>query len=312
MIVALAGGVGGAKLAEGLAALFGSDVTVIVNTADDFEHLGLHISPDIDTVIYTLAGIANPKTGWGVAGDTWNFLDQVSRLGGPCWFRLGDRDIATHVLRTTAMQAGSRLTEITSELCRRLDVVARVLPMSDDVVRTIVHSPEGDIPFQEYFVKHQCEISVKGFTFAGIEMAQPTPEVKAALKAKGLQAIILCPSNPFVSIDPILSLPGMRRLIGGACVPVIAVSPIISGAAVKGPAAKMMNELGLETSAAAVAAHYRGLVTGFVMDVGDAAIVPTAEAQGVTVKLTDILMRNGEDRRRLAKECIAFALSLRG
>jgi LPPG:FO 2-phospho-L-lactate transferase len=310
MIVGLAGGVGGAKLAEGLAALFGRDVTVIVNTADDFEHLGLHISPDIDTVIYTLAGIANPNTGWGVAGDTWNFLDQVSRLGGPIWFRLGDRDLATHVLRTRAMQAGSRLTEITTELCRRLDVVARVLPMSDDVVHTIVHSAEGDIPFQEYFVKRQCEIEVKGFAFAGAEIAQLTPEVKAALNAKDLQAIILCPSNPFVSIDPILSLPGMRQLISGACVPVIAVSPIIGGAAVKGPAAKMMNELGLEPSAATVAAHYRGLVTGFVMDIADAAIAPTVESQGMTVKLTEILMRSGEDRRRLAEECIAFALSL--
>jgi LPPG:FO 2-phospho-L-lactate transferase len=311
MIVALAGGVGGAKLADGLMALLGGAVTVIVNTADDFEHLGLPISPDLDTVMYTLGGIANPETGWGVAGETWSFLDQIVRLGGPSWFRLGDRDLATHVLRGAGLRAGQRLTDVTAELCRRLGVAARVLPMSDDAVRTVVHTAEGDLAFQDYFVGRHCAIAVTGFAFVGIETARPSAEVAAALRAPDLEAIILCPSNPFVSIDPILSVPGMRPLIAGAGVPVVAVSPIIGGAAVKGPAAKMMRELKLDPSATTVAAHYRGLVTGFVMDSADAAMAPAVEAQGMTVKRTGILMRDRSDRRRLAEECVAFARSLR-
>ena len=311
MIVALAGGVGGAKLADGLAQLFGDAVTVIVNTADDFEHLGLNISPDLDTVMYTLGGIANPQTGWGVAGETWTFLDQIARLGGPTWFRLGDRDLATHVLRGAALRAGGRLTAVTADLCRRLGIAARVLPMSDDAVRTIVHSADGDLAFQEYFVGRHCDVPVTGFAFAGIERARPTMEVEAALRAAELDAIILCPSNPFVSIDPILSLPGMRQLLGAPGVPVVAVSPIIGGAAVKGPAAKMMRELGFEPSAASVAAHYRGLVTGFVMDTADAALAPAVEVQGMTVTVTGTVMRTNADRLRLAEECVAFARRLR-
>jgi LPPG:FO 2-phospho-L-lactate transferase len=311
MIVALAGGVGGAKLADGLTQLFGDAATLVVNTADDFEHLGLPISPDLDTVMYTLGGIANPETGWGVAGETWTFLDQIARLGGPTWFRLGDRDLATHVLRGAALRAGGRLTAVTADLCRRLGIAARVLPMSDDAVRTIVHSADGDIAFQDYFVGRHCDVPVTGFVFAGIEHARPTAEVTAALRAADLEAVIFCPSNPFVSIDPILSLPGMRQLITGAGVPVIAVSPIIGGAAVKGPAAKMMRELGFEPSAATVAAHYRGLVTGFVMDTADAALAPAIEALGMTVAVTGTLMRNAADRLRLARECLAFARSLR-
>ena len=307
MIVALAGGVGGAKLADGLAALLGSALTVIVNTADDFEHLGLPISPDLDTVMYTLAGIANAETGWGVAGETWSFLDQVVRLGAPSWFRLGDRDLATHVLRAAALRSGRTLTEVTAELCRRLGIAARVLPMSDETVRTIVHSAEGDLPFQEYFVGRKCEVPVTGFAFAGIERARPTDAVREALQAKELEAILVCPSNPFVSVDPILSLPGFRSLIADAGVPVIAVSPIIAGAAVKGPAAKMMRELGLAVSPLTVASHYRDLVTDFVMDTADATLSSAVAALGMTVHLTDILMRDPADRRRLAEQCLAFA-----
>jgi len=310
MIVALAGGVGGAKLAAGLAALVGSELSVIVNTADDFEHLGLPISPDLDTVMYTLAGIANPATGWGVAEETWSFLDQIVRLGGPGWFRLGDRDVATHGLRAMALRSGARLTEVTAELCRRLKIAARVLPMSENAVRTTVHSVEGDLPFQEYFVGRHCEVAVTGFSFAGIENAHPTAEVRAALQAKSLEAIVFCPSNPFVSIDPILLLPGLGPLIAGARVPVIAVSPIIAGAAVKGPAAKMMRELGLDPSPATVAAHYRGFVTGFVMDSADRDHAASVSGQGIAVRLTDILMRDAADRQRLAQECLDFARSM--
>ena len=311
MIVALAGGVGGAKLADGLAAILGGDLTVIVNTADDFEHLGLPISPDLDTVMYTLAGIANPETGWGVARETWSFLDQIIRLGGPAWFRLGDRDLAAHVLRAMALRSGQTLTTVTAELCRRLGIAARLLPMSDDVVRTIVRTPEGDLPFQEYFVARKCEVPVLGFEFAGIERARPTAPVTQALTAADLDAIIFCPSNPFVSIDPILALPGLRSLIVDAGVPVVAVSPIIAGAAVKGPAAKMMRELRLQPSPATVAAHYRGIATGFVIDRADSGVKATVEALGMAVCVTDTLMRDAADRRRLAGQCLEFAGSLR-
>jgi LPPG:FO 2-phospho-L-lactate transferase len=310
MIVALAGGVGGAKLADGLAKLLGAELTVIVNTGDDFEHLGLHISPDLDTVMYTLGGIGNSETGWGIAGETWNFLDQIARLGGPSWFRLGDRDIATHALRTAALKAGRRLTEVTAELCAPLAIAARVLPMSDDPVRTLVRSSEGDLPFQEYFVARKCDVPVTGFAFAGIETARPSTEVEAVLRAPDLEAIVFCPSNPFVSIDPILSLAGMRQLILAARVPVVAVSPIIGGAAVKGPAAKMMRELGLEPSAATAASHYRGLVSGFVMDNADVTLAPLVRSWGMRVKLTDALMRHAADRRRLAQTCIEFARTI--
>ncbi|HEV2551308.1 MAG TPA: 2-phospho-L-lactate transferase [Stellaceae bacterium] len=310
MIVALAGGVGGAKLAEGLAGLIGSKLTVIVNTADDFEHLGLPISPDLDTVMYTLAGIANRETGWGIAGETWSFLDQVVRLGGPSWFRLGDRDLATHALRAVALRSGQNLTTATADLCRRLGIAARVLPMSDDAVRTIVHTAEGDLPFQEYFVARKCDVAVSGFEFAGVERARPTEAVIEALRDDKLEAIVFCPSNPFVSIDPILSLPGLRALIVDAGVPVVAVSPIIAGAAVKGPAAKMMRELGLAPTPVTVARHYRGVVTGFVMDKADASFSALVEAQGMAVRVTDALMRDEADRRRLAQQCLDFARSL--
>jgi len=310
MIVALAGGVGGAKLADGLAAIIGGELTIIVNTADDFEHLGLPISPDLDTVMYTLAGIANPETGWGVARETWSFLDQIVQLGGPAWFRLGDRDLATHVLRAMALRSGQTLTTATANLCRQLGIVARVLPMSDDIVRTIVRTPEGNLPFQEYFVARKCEVPVTGFEFAGIERARPTAAVMEALTAGDLDAIIFCPSNPFVSIDPILALPGLRSLIVDAGVPVVAVSPIVAGAAVKGPAAKMMRELGLQPSPATVAAHYRGIVTGLVMDKADSSFKGAVEALGMAVCVTDTLMRDAADRRRLAGQCLEFASSL--
>jgi len=310
LIVALAGGVGGAKLADGLARCLGENLTVIVNTGDDFEHLGLHISPDLDTVMYTLAGIANPETGWGIAGETWNFLDQVARLGGPRWFRLGDRDLATHVVRTGRLRRGERLTLVTADLCRALGIAAQVLPMSDDPVRTVVHSGNDTYPFQDYFVRLRCEVPVTRLAFEGAASARPSPEVIAALGGKYLSAIILCPSNPYLSVDPILSVPGLRDLIVGAQVPVVAVSPIIGDAAVKGPAAKIMHELGLRPSAATVAAHYAGLIDGLMIDDSDAHLAEAIEARGMRVRPAAILMRTLDDRKRLAEECIAFARAL--
>jgi LPPG:FO 2-phospho-L-lactate transferase len=310
VIVALAGGVGGAKLADGLSYLLGGDLTVIVNTGDDFEHLGLHISPDLDTVMYTLAGIANPETGWGVASESWNFLQQVVRLGGPDWFRLGDRDLATHVLRTMRLRHGERLTSITHDISRQLGIAACILPMSDQSVRTIVDTLEGPLPFQEYFVARRCAVPVRGFRFEGGAQAQMTSESRDRLCDRNLEAIVICPSNPYVSVDPILCVPGLRQLIEARPVPVVAVSPIIGDAAVKGPAAKMMRELGFDVSAASIAAHYRGLIDGLVIDVTDAALKPVIEAMGMKVCVAPTFMRSPEDRRALGKVCLAFGRAL--
>ena len=297
MIVALAGGVGG-------------DLAVVVNTGDDFEHLGLHISPDLDTVMYTLAGIANPVTGWGIADETWNTLDQVARLGGPDWFKLGDKDLATHILRTQRLGRGDRLTDITADLCCSLGIAARVLPMSDDAVRTMVLSGKEQYPFQDYFVRLQCGVPVTSLHFEGAANAVPSAEVIAALTDRSLSAIILCPSNPYLSVDPILAVPGMRHLVGEAGVPVVAVSPIIGGAAVKGPAAKIMAELGVRPSAIGIAEHYRGLIDGLMIDSVDASVARDIETRGIRVRATSILMRDSDDRQRLAEECIAFAKEL--
>ena len=310
MILALAGGVGGAKLADGLARQLGDKLGVLVNTGDDFEHLGLSICPDLDTVMYTLAGIAEPSTGWGVAGETWSFMDQLARLGGPDWFRLGDRDLATHALRSERLARGERLTLVTADLCRRLGVAARILPMSDDPVRTIVATPEGALPFQDYFVRLRCAPEVIGFAFAGGERAAPSPEVAAAIADSRLEAIILCPSNPYVSIAPILAVPGMRALLRGRDVPIVAVSPIIGGAAVKGPAAKMMRELGLEPSSLAIAEHYQGFVDGLLLDEADAALAPRVEALGMAVRVAPSVMRSPADRERLAASVLRFAADL--
>jgi len=310
MIVALAGGVGGAKLADGLAKCLGEKLTVIVNTGDDFQHLGLHISPDLDTVMYTLAGIADPQTGWGIQGETWSFLDQIVRLGGEDWFRLGDRDLATHVLRSERLRRGDRLTAVTADFCRSLGIASAVLPMSDGRVSTLVHSGNDVLAFQDYFVRHRCAVPVTAVAHEGAESVQPTPEVVDALTAEDLTAAIICPSNPYLSIDPILAIPSVRDLIVGADVPVIAVSPIIGGAAVKGPAAKIMAELGLKPSAATVADHYAGLITALLIDDVDRDLVDAIEARGIRARATATLMKTADDRRALARECIALAAEL--
>jgi LPPG:FO 2-phospho-L-lactate transferase len=306
MIVALAGGVGGAKLAFGLAHVLPPEqLTIVVNTGDDFGHLGLHVSPDLDTVMYTLAGLANPETGWGLAGETWNFMRAVERLGGPNWFRLGDHDIATHVTRTDALRSGKTLTEVTATLCKILGIRCAVLPMSDDPVRTMVDTTDGPLAFQDYFVRLRCEPAVRGFRFAGAETAKASPR---ALNALGkARAIVLCPSNPFVSIAPLLAVDGFDKAIRGARAPVIAVSPIIGGTAVKGPAAKMMQELGLDVSVVGVAAHYRTLVDTLVLDEADAALAPAVEAMGLRAAVMPTLMRSDADRIALARRVIELA-----
>ena len=269
--VALSGGIGGAKLSLGLAQLLSERLTVIVNTGDDFEHLGLAISPDVDTTLYTLGGVANPETGWGRRDETWSFMEAIVQLGGPTWFRLGDRDLATHVERTRRLRAGETPTAVTAHLAARLGVKARVLPMADDPVRTTVETDAGTLAFQDYFVREQCRPAVRALRYAGAVAARMSAEVEAALTASMLGGVIVCPSNPWLSVDPILAVPGMREAIRATGAPVVAVSPIIGGKAVKGPTAKIMAELGLAADVYAIARHYEGLLDALVIDAADSA-----------------------------------------
>jgi LPPG:FO 2-phospho-L-lactate transferase len=298
-IVALAGGVGGAKLVHGLAQILSpEELTIIVNTGDDFEHYGLYISPDLDTVCYTLAGLANPETGWGRVNETWNVIQNASKLGGPSWFNLGDQDLGTHLERTRRLREGQTLSQITNDFCRAWGVEHTVLPMSDQPVRTIVETDEGQLAFQEYFVHRRCEPGVRGFRFDGVEIAEPAPGAKEAIQ--GADAIVICPSNPWVSIDPIL------KVIPIAEKPVTAVSPIIGGQTVKGPAAKMYSELGIEPSAFAVANHYRGLATGFVLDEVDSQLDKSVKGLNMQTLVTNTLMKSHDDRKRLAGDVLNF------
>lgn len=296
-IVALSGGVGGAKLALGLARALGEDLTVIVNTGDDFEHLGLHISPDIDTVLYTLSGLANNELGWGRRDESWNFMEVLRDLGSETWFQLGDRDLALHVERTRQLRAGNSLTGITAMVGASFGIQAQVLPVSDDPMRTIVVTDRGTLPFQRYFVEQRCAPAVERVIFDGIAETRPTAQVTAALRDPKLRAIVICPSNPFLSVDPILSVPGMRALIVAAGVPVVAVSPIIGGKAVKGPTDKIMAELGVPSTSQAIVDHYGGLLDGLVVDVAD-----SGDAAGLAVEtiVTPTLMKTEEDRGRVA------------
>jgi len=310
-IVALAGGVGGAKLADGLAQLLPpKDLTIIVNTGDDFEHLGLSISPDLDTVCYTLAGLANPETGWGRSGDTYHLMKSLAVLGGETWFRLGDQDLATHLERTRRLRAGEPLSHITRAFCHAWGVRHTVLPMSDDPIRTMVDTLEyGELPFQEYFVHQRCEPIVKGFRFAGIESARPA--LGALETVEIADAIVICPSNPWVSIDPILAVLKLRSSVVHRPSSIIAVSPIIGGKTVKGPAAKMYAELGVPPSALAVAEHYRGLLTGFVLDYKDTGLEADIQKSGIKTLATNTFMKSQNDRRRLAEDVLNFIQILR-
>jgi LPPG:FO 2-phospho-L-lactate transferase len=306
-IVALAGGVGGAKLAHGLAqTLPPEDLTVIVNTGDDFEHLGLTICPDLDTVCYTLAGLANPETGWGRVNETWNTIANIERLGGPGWFRLGDQDMGTHIERTRRLKEGQPLSKITRDFCKAWGVRATILPMSDSPVRTMVDTDEGELAFQEYFVHRRCEPKVKGFRFDGVDVAEPAPGVREAIESA--DAIVFCPSNPWVSVDPILKV--LSSKAWGEGKPVVAVSPIIGGQTVKGPAAKMYAELGIEPSALAVARHYRNIITGFVLDKVDERLEKEVHRLNIKTQVTDTLMKDLTDRARLALDVLHFTGSL--
>ena len=306
--LALTGGIGGAKLALGLAHVLGpEEVAFVVNTGDDFEHLGLHISPDLDTLTYTLAGRSNTDTGWGRGDESWHFMTALEELGGETWFQLGDRDLALHVERTRMLAAGATLTEVSRHVCASLGIDHPILPMSDDPVRTIVHTPEGPLSFQHYFVRDRCRPEVAGFDFQGAGEAAPNPRILEVLQ--DCRGILICPSNPFVSVDPILAVPGMRAALKSCPAPLVAVSPIVGDRAIKGPTAKMMRELDVPSTARQVALHYGDLLDGFLLDEQDAAQhgtlpVPTAVAQSVMVTL--------EDRIGLAEAAVRFIEDLRG
>jgi LPPG:FO 2-phospho-L-lactate transferase len=309
LVVALSGGIGGAKLALGLSRVLpADDLLVIANTGDDFEHLGLHISPDIDTLMYTLAGLDNTQLGWGRRDETWSFMETLTALGGEDWFRLGDRDLAVHVERTQRLARGETLAAITADLCRRLGVGPRVLPMTDDPVRTRLRTDDGWLDFQDYFVRLQCRPAVRELAFAGADSAHAHPDLMAALGNERLRAVIICPSNPFISVEPILAVPGVRQALAACPAPVVAVSPIIGGRAVKGPTAKMMAELGVTPSAAAVARRYGDLLDGYVIDAGDAG-----EAAGLAlpVTLAATLMTSLADREALARVVLDAADAIR-
>jgi len=301
--VALSGGIGGAKLSLGLRHLLGDRLTVVVNTGDDFEHLGLTVSPDVDTTLYTLGGVVNPETGWGRSNETWNFMQAMTALGGPAWFNLGDLDLATHVDRTNRLRSGATPTSITAHLAGRLGVAARILPMTDTPVRTTVETDAGTLAFQEYFVRDQCRPIVCGIRYDGASAARITPQVMQALSAPHLAGVILCPSNPWLSIDPILAVSGMRDAMRASGAPVIAVSPIVAGKALKGPTAKIMTELGIAPDAQSIASHYGDLIDGFVLDTQDEQ---AAGKMSCPATVTNTVMQTLDDKVALARHCLAF------
>lgn len=303
-VLALCGGVGGAKLALGLSRVVPpEDLTIVINTGDDFTHLGLHISPDIDTVTYTLAGLSNKAQGWGREGETWQFMGVLKALGGEDWFNLGDMDLAIHVERTRRLTAGETLSAITADFAAKLGIGPGLVPMTDDPVATVVETADGSLAFQHYFVRDKCAPKVTGIRFAGAGDARPSAGFQAALLDRDIEAIVLCPSNPFLSVDPLLAIPGVRQALIEHPAPVVAVSPIVGGRAIKGPTAKMMGELGLDVSAAAVAAHYGDLLDGFIVDDADGAF-------DVPITVTNTIMKTLEDRDALARTVLTFASAL--
>ncbi|MBI3436263.1 MAG: 2-phospho-L-lactate transferase [Proteobacteria bacterium] len=304
-VLAICGGVGGGKLALGLyLTLAPQRLIVAVNTGDDFEHLGLSISPDVDTVLYTLAGVADRERGWGRARETWNFMAALGEMGGETWFQLGDRDLAIHVERTRFLREGKTLSDFIAHAARQLGISARIMPMTDDNVRTFVEIDGGELPFQRYFVERRCAPAVRALRFAGAERARPTTKLLETLADPALRAVVICPSNPYLSIGPFLAMPELRQALAHSRAPVIVVSPIIAGQAVKGPTAKIMTELGIPVTNESIAARYRGLADGLVIDNRD-----SNEAAGLDlpVLVTRTRMLDLADRKRLAQEVITFA-----
>lgn len=312
-VLALSGGVGGAKLALGLSrALPDEALTVAANTGDDFVHLGLRVSPDLDTLLYTLSGLSNEETGWGRRDETWTFMEALKSLGGETWFRLGDGDLATHVERTRRLARGESLSSITEDFRRRLGIRARLLPMTDDRVMTRLLTDEGWLDFQDYFVRLQARPVVREIRYEGAAAARPQPEFLALLADPALRLVVICPSNPFLSIDPILAVPGLRPALAECAAPVVAVSPIIGGRAIKGPTAKIMAELGLSVDAASVARHYQDILDLYIADETDAGTFGETcpvlrHGVGLPVRFTRTLMTTLADREALARAVLAAA-----
>lgn len=306
--LALCGGVGGAKLALGLASVVPPEkLAILVNTGDDFEHLGLSISPDVDTVTYTLAGLNNEELGWGLAGESWAFMDQLKKLGGEDWFNLGDRDLAVHVERTRRLHAGEKLSAITQGLSRKLGVQPYIWPMSDDPVRTVIETDEGVLPFQRYFVGRQAEPKVRSITYEGAETARPNATALKALSSPDLKAVVICPSNPWLSVAPLLAMPELRQALQETAAPVVAVSPIVGGKAIKGPTAKLMAELGLSVTAKTVAEFYADLIDGYVLDREDEDLAAIIADQGVAVDVQPTVMTDLASKEQLARDVLRFA-----
>ncbi len=306
-VLALCGGVGGAKLALGLTKILPPDqLSIVVNTADDFDHMGLRICPDLDTVCYTLSGLSNQEAGWGRADESWRCMDALQQLQGETWFRLGDLDLATHLYRRTELDKGLTLSEVTASLCKKIGIAHPIIPMTDSPIRTEVKTKSGWLPFQRYFVEQQCQPEISEIRFIGSELAEPSPEFINQLSSTDLGCVVICPSNPFLSIDPLLSLKSIRDTLANLKVPVIAVSPVIGGKAVKGPTAKIMKELSLEITGTTVAEHYSEFLTGFVIDSCDAAQQNSLPSH-LAVHVCNTLMKTLNDRITLAGECLQFA-----
>jgi LPPG:FO 2-phospho-L-lactate transferase len=307
-VIAITGGVGGAKLCLGLAGdMEQGSLCCVVNTGDDFTYLDLNISPDIDTLLYTLSNRADPERGWGRATETWSFMRAIAEIGGPTWFQLGDGDLALHVERTRRLRMGQKLTSVTAEFTKRYGIASAILPITDDSISTQVVTDEVTLAFQEYFVRDQAKPRVRAIRFDGATRASPSAEVVSAFRSSALKAIVICPSNPFLSIDPILAIPGVRKLLSGSTVPIVAVSPLVGGKAVKGPTAKIMAELNIPTTPRAISDHYRGLIDGLVVDVTDRLGAADVD---VPTLVTGTMMTTLEDKKRVARATLAFAASL--
>jgi LPPG:FO 2-phospho-L-lactate transferase len=307
-ILALSGGVGGAKLAAGLAALLPpGQLTIAVNTGDDFEHLGMTVCPDIDSVVYALAGLNDTNRGWGIVDESWRMMERLGALGEQTWFNLGDRDMAMHIARSWRLREGESLSEVTARLAGALGIAARVVPMSDAAVRTQVETEAGWLDFQHYFVREQCRPAARAIRFAGTPGAAPSPGLAAALARSDLAAVILCPSNPFLSVDPILAVDGVREKLAARGVPLVAVSPLIGGQSLKGPLGKLLGELGRENTNRAIAEHYAGLLDHLIIDESDASDAEGLRAMGICATVTGTVMYEAADRKRLARVALSAA-----
>lgn len=308
-MLALAGGVGGAKLALGLARILPAErLAIVVNTGDDEQFHGLHVSPDLDTMTYTLSGLYNPETGWGIHGDTFETLQMLNRLGADTWFNLGSRDFAMHIRRTELLAQGFSLSQVTSQLTAKLGIGHRIMPMSDQPVRTVLETDDGILSMQEYFVKRRAEPVVNSISYDGSADARPSPEFAAALDAAA--AIVICPSNPFLSVAPVLSIPGVRDAIASHWAPRVAVSPIVGGTAVRGPAGKIMQELGAEVSAVGVAREYREICDVLVLDSRDYDLADAVVAEGVEAAVMPTIMQTDDDKVQLAERVLELAADL--